>query len=75
MVALQRHLILASDTEFAIWAQPGRSAGCATLRKRFGQMTIKLPHQTSEKAMHNAIPLRLVDPLVVPAKSFDITQI
>jgi len=58
-------LILAGDTEFAIRAQPGRPARRATLKMRFGQVTIKRPHQTLEKGMPDAIPLRLVEVMEV----------
>ncbi len=54
-------LTLAGDTEFVIRAQPGRPERRATLRMRFGQVTIKRPHQTLEKGMPDAIPLRLVE--------------
>ena len=54
-------LALAGDTEFVLRAQPGRPERRTTLRMRFGQVTIKRPHQTLEKGLPEAIPLRLVE--------------
>jgi len=55
------NLTFAGDTEFFLRSQPGRPERRTTLRMRFGQVTIKRPHQTLENGMPEAIPLRLVE--------------